>query len=353
MEPIKQKIPAKPKDEKPQNIGEVIERTTAQKKRIMRGVLNNTGIFIGVFIVFVVIVVYTTEIKFTSIFDWASLGLSFFILMFCTFSMYVNCSDSGMKAGKSSTTYINAQNAYDELKKEVINRKVQGRLPEFCLHFIDEELRNSRNTILTEVGIDFDLYQKDFIGKDKAALEKFDTLSEAQIKAIVEANAIKPIKLTAEMILQRGRGSAKRNTLNMRPSKKRRINYSIKFVKTFLVSALIAVVGFDMVISPSWAMFAACLLKLFPVVLNGFMGYKAGYENIVVDTVNYIEDQADLMQQFIHYVEETPPPSLVVKVATEVETVSEIPKNGDIAEPLQVPFEAEKGDKDESISDEI
>ena len=52
--------------------------------------------------------------------------------------------------------------------------------------------------------------------------------------------------------------------------------------------------------------FAECILKLFPIVLNGFTGYQSGYNNIVVDTVNYMNDQADLMRQLIHYVEENP-----------------------------------------------
>lgn len=70
MDPIKQE---RPRDDRPRNFGEVIEQTTAKKKKIMRGVLNNTGIFIGIFIIFVVIVVFTTDIKLTSIFDWTAL----------------------------------------------------------------------------------------------------------------------------------------------------------------------------------------------------------------------------------------------------------------------------------------
>lgn len=53
----------------------------------------------------------------------------------------------------------------------------------------------------------------------------------------------------------------------------------------------------------SWATFAACC-----VILNGFMGYQMGYENITVDTVNYMQDQKDLMQQLIEYASTTPEP---------------------------------------------
>lgn len=53
----------------------------------------------------------------------------------------------------------------------------------------------------------------------------------------------------------------------------------------------------------SWATFAACC-----VIFNGFMGYQMGYENITVDTVNYMQDQKDLMQQLIEYASTTPEP---------------------------------------------
>lgn len=50
-------------------------------------------------------------------------------------------------------------------------------------------------------------------------------------------------------------------------------------------------------------------------MLNGFTGYKNGYENIIVHTVNYINDQVDLMRQLIHYVEENPTPKPLVEAA--------------------------------------
>lgn len=46
---------------------------------------------------------------------------------------------------------------------------------------------------------------------------------------------------------------------------------------------------------------------------------KNGYENIIVHTVNYINDQIDLMRQLIHYVEENPTPKLLVSASEIVE----------------------------------
>ena len=52
--------------------------------------------------------------------------------------------------------------------------------------------------------------------------------------------------------------------------------------------------------------FASVCLKLVSVIVNGFGGYRTGYENIVIDTVNYMNGQIDLMQQAIQYIEATP-----------------------------------------------
>lgn len=317
MNPIKSTDTNKEQDDKSLKFGDVIEKTTAKKKKIIRNVLNNTGIFVGIFIIFVVIVVYTTDIQLTSVFDWTALGLSFFVLLFCAFSMYVNCSDSGIKAGRSSDTYLTARSAYDILKKSIIDRKMQGRIPEFCRYYIEEELRNARNTVLTDVGIEFSDYQNNYVGRDKKYLIDNTQLSKSQIEAVLAANNIKPIKLTPEMILKCGRGATHRKPLGIQPEKKRGMNYGIKFIKTCFTSILLTVIGLDVIISPSWAMFVACLLKLFPVVLNGFMGYKNGYENIVIDTVNYMNDQADLMRQLIRYVEDNPSPKSLIVASEE------------------------------------
>lgn len=326
MEPIKQNEPIKNSDKSPRNFGEVIEQTTAKKKKIVRGVMNYFGTAIGTFIVFVAIVVSTTDITVMTAFDWTVLGLSFFVFLFCAYAMYVNGTGNGIRAGRKSETYLKAKSQYDDLKETIIMRKMQGRLPEFCRYYIEEELRNTRNSLLTEVGIDFSVYQEKYVGKDKEALEQLTVLSKSQVEAIVAANNVKPIKLTPEMILKRGRGSLHRNPLGIEPSKKRRIGYVWKFASTFAVAVLMVGITLQPKSDLTWGTFAEVILKLFPIVLNGFTGYKNGYENIVVDTVNYMNDQSDLMRQLIRYVEENPTARPLVE-ASEVADERELPQN--------------------------
>lgn len=295
------------KEEKP-SMGNVVEGMNNTKRKIAKGFLNNSGIFVGVFLVFVVIVVFTTDIQLSSFADWAKLGLAFFVLLFCSYSMYINFSDTGMRAGKESEAYKKTLGEYDGIKKEIISDKQQGRLLEFCRHFIIDELQNTRHAIIADVGLDFKLYTEKYVGMSKRALRQVTELTEPQRKAIIRANKVKPIKLTPEMIFKRGRGAGRRVPLGTNPHTKKGIAFGVKFVKISVTTLLTSIIVLDVVVNPTWATFAACCLKLMPVILNGFTGYKMGYENIVYDTVNYMSDQIDLIHQFKQYVADNPTP---------------------------------------------
>ena len=289
------------------------------KKKITKGFANYAGIFVGVFLMFAVIVIVTTDISLTSFEQVAALGLDFFLLLFCSYSMYINCSDSGMRAGLANKGYIDTLAVFEEHKKTIVERRMQVRLPEFCRHYIEEELKNSRMDVLVIVGLSYDIYKEKYMSMDKEKVKALTELSEVQKEAVIKANAITPVKLTPEMIMKRGRGSYRTSPLGVKPETKKMLNFGGKFLTTFLVSLMMVIMVFDVVIEPTWAIVASCVLKLLAVVMNGFGGYKFGYENIVFDTVNYINDQTDLMRQAIQYIEDTPAETEALPTKTIIE----------------------------------
>lgn len=304
MEKISSGIPPQPAISK---FEESVVAENRVKNKLKKGFLNYAGIFVGVFLMFAVVVIVTTDISLTSFEEMAALGLDFFLLLFCSYSMYINCSDSGMRTGLVSKLYTDALATFETYKKSIVDRKLQARLPEFCRRFVDEELRNSRLEILAIVGISYKKYLSEYISlseEDVDALEDED-LSKPQREAIKKANAVKPIKLTPEMIMKRGRGSYRRSPLGWKPESKKYLNFGVKFITTFLVALVMSMIVLDVVIEPTWVIFASVMLKLLAVVMNGFGGYKFGYENIVFDTVNYMSDQVDLMRQAIQYMDDT------------------------------------------------
>ena len=270
------------------------------KQRITKKILSNAGMICSCFLFFVAAVVLTTDIKgIQSVTQIAELGLSFVVILFLTYSMYFSCSDSGTKGGRLTLGYLEVCKKCDELKNQIITQDLYKSLVAFCNDYIRKELKNACSELLSPIGISYEEYEAKCKGKDLKALE--EVYSKVQLKAIKRANKLKPIKLTADMICKRNRRGSHRNPLGMSPSTKKAINDCLSFVKITLSSLLTGVVVLDAVVDFSWATIVGVLLKLMPVVLYAFNGYKSGYENIIIDSVNYMNDQIDLMEQAIRY----------------------------------------------------
>ncbi len=295
---------------KPETLDEAIVLERGTKKKFAKGLINGAGILIGVFLMFAVIVITTTDIRIISFEQILALGLDFFLLLFVSYSMFVTSTDSGMRSGLEHELYKNSVNKFETKKKGIVDAKQQVRLHEFCRYYIDEELKNSRMNILAVVGFSYEKYLKKWVMLDKKAIESDTSLTKMQKQAIIKANAIQPIKLTPEMIMKRGRGSSRRAPLGTKPETKKKIRFGTKFVSSFLVAGIMSIIVLDMVDEPSWVIFASCLLKLLSVVMNGVQGYKFGFENIAFDTADYITDQTDLMEQATQYFEGHPEPAL-------------------------------------------
>lgn len=278
----------------------------AARKKITRSIMNNLGFVTAAFLVFAVIVIMTTDISIASFTDLSSLGLDFFLLLFCSYSMYVCCADSGTKAGLSTSIYAEITAKYDAIKKRILESHMQTRMGEFCTHYIAEELKNTKMTMLAPVGLSYDEYLEKYLQLDGESVDAMPNLTTSQKNAIKKANKVKPVRLTPEMILRKDRSAHRRSPLEVNPTKKKNIAFGMKFVRICVLSVFMSMIALEVIAEPSWIIFASVCLKLVSVIVNGFAGYGTGYDNIVVDTVNYMNGQIDLMQQAIQYIEANP-----------------------------------------------
>jgi hypothetical protein len=287
----------------PADFERAIDLNRENKKKISKSFIGNAGIFTGVFIMFVVVMVVTTDISLNTFEDAAAVWLDFFLLMFCSYSMYVNCADSGMRYGLRTDKYISTINMFEQIKKYIINSKLQSGMPKFCRYYIETELKSIRSSTLAIVGLSYEEYESQWLGKDEDYIRACTELSSSQKDAVIKANCYDPVVLTPEMIMRRGRRNGRRSPLGVTPETKKAVNYVVKFITTFVVAFAFSIIVLDVVSEPTWVTFATCCLKLVTIVMNGFSGYKYGYENIVFDTVNYVSDQTDLMRQAVDYIE--------------------------------------------------
>lgn len=275
-----------------------------ERVKLSRVLVSNARVAMMVFILFTVIVVTTTDVRFMTKSDWRDLGLEFFILLFCSYGMYVCCMDGGVKKGYSSENYNTCLNRFRDLKEKVENTMLT-QMGEFCVHYCDEELRKARMQYLAVVCIPYEEYMEKYVKLGKSEIVKITELTTAQKKAVIKANSIKRIKLTPEMIMTQGRAGHARSPLAFSPDKMKYIALSAKIAKMSFVTIFVTLIALDPLLDPSWNVFVKACLKLVSVIINGFDGHKDGLENVNVFTVNYMNNQSSLMQQALQYAKVT------------------------------------------------
>lgn len=282
-----------------------LEIITSDKTKISRLIFGNARTLMMVFILFTVIVVMTTDIKFVTISSITDLGLEFFILLFSSYGMYVCCADGGIKSGYETEAYKASVKRFDDLKSR-IEGSMLSRMAEFCTHYVDEELKKTRMQYLSVACIPYEVYMEKYVKLGAKDIDVLAELTAPQKKAVKQANRVHRIKLTPEMIMTQGKTVHTRSALVATPDTMKNIAFGVKMFKMSFVSICMSLIALDIILQPSWVVFAEVCLKLATVVINGFDGHKEGFNNITVHTVNYVNNQSALMLQAIQYIEANP-----------------------------------------------
>ena len=278
-----------------------LEPITSERKKLSSYIFANTRPILIAFILFTVIVVMTTDIRLVTISSLTDLGLEFFILLFCSYGMYVCCTDGGVKEGYATDRYKDAVTKYEDLKTKIEDTCLT-RMSDFCAHYILEELKRTRMQYLAVACITYDIYLEKYAKLGKEEIDALTDLTSMQKRLVKKANQVKPIKLTPEMILTQGKGHS-RSALSANPRTMKRVALTVKLAKMSFISICMPLIALDMIMEPSWTVFAEVCLKLFMVVLHGFDGHNDGYNNIAVYTVNYVTAQCGLMQEALLFAE--------------------------------------------------
>lgn len=283
------------------------EKISTERKKITQYIVGNARTLMIAFILFTVIVVMTTDIKLVTISSITDLGLEFFLLLFASYAMYVCCVDGGTSAGIATESYKTTEKRFAELKNQVLENSRYSRLNDFCAYYIAEDLKKTRMQYLLVASIRYDEYLERYAKLSKSEILALTELTKLQKKAIMRANRVKQIRFTPDMMTtMHGKSVFARFSLYMTPKTHKSLAFGTKFIKMSLVAGGMSLIALQVILEPSWTVFAEVCLKLATVVINGFDGRQMGYNNIVVDTVNYTNTQSDLMHQAIQYIDAHP-----------------------------------------------
>ena len=128
------------------------------EKKAATSILEKAGFVMAAVIMLVVIVVMTSDIKLITFKEVTELSLSFFVLIFCSYSMYGNMYHSGMIAGKKLDAYIKVRKEYAIIRADIKTKDVQKQLATFCKEYVDSELRERRETVLENADVTWEEY---------------------------------------------------------------------------------------------------------------------------------------------------------------------------------------------------
>lgn len=270
------------------------------KSAVKNGILGYGGIIVSILFAFITIVAVSTDIS-ISVESINELSSEFFLLFFCSYASYICCADSGKKAGKISKIYMDTINKFDEIHRMLVDNKIHCILGDFCREYIAEELKNARSRYLVSVGIEYDEYIAKYASLDDQEIKELEGLSTAQKKALMSANAVKPIKLSPEQITRHESAYIRHSPLLISPSVMMGAKCTVKFITSFIIVICLGRIVLTDIGGGTWASFALICVKFSSVLYNCFSGYKSGYENVVVHAVNFKNEQISLMQQAIAY----------------------------------------------------
>lgn len=285
--------------------GEETEKNESRVLSIGRAIISpsfsieKAGYFIAAVILLVVIVVMTTDIRAVTVQNIKDLSLSMFVLFFCSYAMYGNMYKSGTLAGENVDAYKEVCKKYDEIRSEIITQDTQKDLSLFCREYVMRELQDRIEDVLIPVSISLVEYEE-YKHLTRAQLEE-RKLSKPQIRRILMANKIRPVKLTPELLCKQGRVPIKRGLMHILPSHRRKKDYMANIGSALTASGAIGFMAFEVFSNPSWSTFCAVVFKVFAVAFTGFSGYVKGYDLITTYTVLFTQDQIDILNQFKAY----------------------------------------------------
>lgn len=287
-----------------------LEIIPTEKKKLTQYILGNARTFLIVFILFTVVVVMTTDIRLVTISSIRDIGLEFLILLFSSYAMYICCADGGMSAGYATDAFKESKERFVGLKNKLLENNRYSRMNEFCSYYIAEDLKKTRVQYLLMASIKYDEYLEKYSNLNRTEIKAIPELTKIQKKAIVKANKVKQIRLTPDMITtMQGKSTFTRFILSITPKTQKNVTFSKKFLRMSVTSIAMSLIALQVILEPSWTVFAEVCMKLVTVVINGFDGRNVGYNNVTIDTVNYTNAQSDLMHQAIQYLDAHPTPT--------------------------------------------
>ncbi len=254
-----------------------------------------SGIWVGILTVLVAACVFFCELKLTTQrVEQTVLVAS--VMLLCCFIMYTSLFDAGCQAVKETPAYQALLKTYEEEREVVRTAGCLEGIEVFCTRYTKRELQEARSRLLVSNGLGMDTFSRYQCG------EVIEGLTRKQKFALKQADAMKPLKISAAMLLT---GNTKeRRRLLIAPGEGRAARVMMALGPTMvgcLMTVNISLEGADL----SSGAIALGLLRLFTIFWTGVRGYTRGCVSTEEEDMTALENKAALLREYLKQEKET------------------------------------------------
>lgn len=290
------------------NYATASENRRNQKRDFERGLIANEpdkfqlNDIMLIAMVIIAAVLSLTDFTF-SFGDWKKLTALTIFLYMITMLIYRNRYAKGLSRGKKDEEYKWSLSNYREKRGIITDKGLISSVPGFCTWYKKKELREYRESLLSDVEIEYEEYKEKYLKMPEKEILRLPLSGEAK-QTIIRCNRLKAIKLTPGMILNES-GEFDRNKLIGKSGRQReREDKRQQAISRAVYVVFGAAIAFDMIFNFSLETIAQWVARMLPIVMAIVNGDDNGYCNVTVTETNFKKDQANVIDIFLEYAED-------------------------------------------------
>ncbi len=214
------------------------------------------------------------------------------VMILCCFIMYTSLYDTGRQTASGESAYRELVSTYGRLREQICGGGRAEELESYCTAYVTEELTAVRGREVAAVGLGIETVDRYIQGELQK--EEYSALSRPQRRAIRRAARLRPLTLSAAILLYGGKGGRRDRFSTHGEQVKRTLGALIPTVAGSLITVAVALEGIPM--TPA-AVVAACL-RLFTVIWTGVRGYASGVTAVEEEDKTVLECKISLLRAF-------------------------------------------------------
>ena len=234
-------------------------------------------------------------------------------------ALALNFYKKGVYGAKACETFTNTVKHYSS-KVNILTGKQIDKLNDFCFDYNCKALRIRQESILRDVAISFDRFDKVTLDEEGHKLKPLKISTESELKAtygetvaaaIIKAKNVKIKGLSPNNLL----GNLNTDDITdlgkneQEMLKDRSKEYSIVYMASILVMSMMGVK--DIL---EWGWMGAFLLafKMLYILCRSYMKYFEGFDDINIRLVNHISRKTDVLKEFDYWYDSKYPNEIIL-----------------------------------------